>query len=135
MATLSRDLVEQGMDDWSWTHKRVLKNLKHPDVAGVTAREGKAIAGFTIMHFSEQTAHLNLLAVYPVYQRCGVGRALMEWHEETARTAGIRRIDLEVREANMNARRFYRRLGYQEKRLIETYYCNGESAVTMVKIL
>ncbi len=135
MAAMSRDLVEQGMDDWNWTHKRILKNLKHPDVAGVKARDSEQLAGFAIMQFAENTAHLNLLAVYPVYQRLGIGRALLEWHEETARVAGITRIDLEVRENNMAARRFYRRLGFQEKSLLRGYYSNGESAVTLLKIL
>ncbi len=135
MATMSRDLVEQGMNEWNWTHKRILKNLKHPDVAGVSAREGRNLAGFAIMHFSEETAHLNLIAVLPSYQHCGLGRALMEWHEETARTAGIRHIDLEVRDTSISARRFYRHLGYREQRLIPGYYSNGESAVTMLKSL
>ena len=90
-----------------------------------------ALAGFAIMYFAAEHAHLNLLAVRPSNQRRGVGRALIEWLEKSARLAGISSVYLEVRSQNMPARRFYRQLDYVEFEEIRGYYNRLETAVRM----
>jgi ribosomal-protein-alanine N-acetyltransferase len=61
-------------------------------------------AGFGIMKYGEDEAHLLLLAVRPAHARCGVGRTLVDWLEGSARVAGIARISLEARFSNVDAR-------------------------------
>jgi len=46
----------------------------------VVARRGRGgdarcLAAFAIMHFGDEVAHLNLLAVAPDYRRQGLGRS------------------------------------------------------------
>ncbi len=57
----------------------------------------RRIAAFAIMHFGDEVAHLNLLAVAPEHRRQGLGRQLMDWLTATAIEAGVFRINLEVR--------------------------------------
>lgn len=83
------------------------------------------------MHFGEEEAHLDLLAVKPTYQRTGIGRQLIEWLEKSALVAGISIIYLEVRAKNREARMFYERLGYRRIRQVQGYYSGRESAVCM----
>ncbi len=134
IAHMSKRLIEVGLP-WSWTPERIAKHIRHSESVVLTARVGGELAGFAIMQFSDTTAHLDLLAVEPTYQRLGIGRRLVEWLEETAVTAGTFVIALEVRVANVGARWFYRRLGYREVRCRAGYYCRVENAVRMVRDL
>jgi len=134
IAHMSKRLIEVGLP-WSWTPERVAKHIRHRDSVVLTARAGGELTGFAIMQFSDTTAHLDLLAVDPRYERLGIGRRLVQWLEETAITAGTFVIALEVRAANVAARWFYSRLGYREVRCIVGYYCRVENAVQMVRDL
>ncbi len=134
IAHMSKRLIEVGLP-WSWTPERVAMHIRHRESVVLTARVGGELVGFAIMQFSDETAHLNLLAVEPTYERLGIGRRLVEWLEETAVTAGTFVIALEVRAANVGARWFYSRLGYREVRCIAGYYCRVENAVRMVRDL
>ena len=121
---------------WAMTNvPAVAKHIRHRDSVVLTARVGGKLVGFAIMRFADETAHLNLLAIEPTYERLGIGRRLVEWLEETAVTAGTFVIALEVRAANVGARWFYRRLGYREDCCIAGYYCRVENAVRMVRDL
>lgn len=132
IAAMSRELIEIGLP-WSWTPERVTRNLRHPDTLVLAARDGTPLAGFAIMQFGEERAHLSLLAVRPEYQRQGVGRRMLEWLTESALTAGIVSIHLELRETNLGARRFYLEQGFAETARIPGYYRGAETAVRMLR--
>lgn len=55
------------------------------------------------------------VGVLQAWQGQGIGRALMERVERTARAAGIRRLELTVMVRNERAIALYRRLGYVEE--------------------
>ena len=84
IAEMSRDLIEKGLG-WSWTKERVTRCLRHPDTNVVIAVRNADRAGFGIMKYGEEEAHLLLLAVRPAHARCGVGRRLVDWLEASAR--------------------------------------------------
>ena len=134
IAEMSRDMIEQGLG-WRWTPKRILTSLQDRDTNVVVARDNRLLAGFAIMKYSREEAHLMLLAVSDQYRRKGIGSALMSWLEQTALTAGIGCIYLEARRHNSVARRFYRRLGYAEIRPLRGYYQGREDAIQMGKDL
>jgi ribosomal protein S18 acetylase RimI-like enzyme len=130
IALMSRDLVEAGLP-WSWTPQRVAHAIREPETAVLTAWTQGQLAGFAIMQFYAERAHLNLLAVDPAYRRLGVGGRLIAWLEKTARTGGLFFINLEVRAKNSTAQAFYRRLGYRASKSIPGYYTGRETAVCM----
>jgi len=134
VAEMSRDLIESGLG-WSWTKERVMRSLRHPDTNAVVAERRADRAGFAIMKYGEEEAHLLLLAVKPAHARLGVGTTLLEWLERSAQVAGIARISLEARAGNVAAHAFYRRLGYVAAQLLPGYYGGRETSVRMVKAL
>ena len=137
IANLSRDVIEQGLG-WSWTAPRVLKALRDDATNVIVARQHrllKDIAGFAIMKYGDDTAHVVLFAVDAAYRRSGIGSALMAWLETTARTAGINAIQLEARSTNVEARAFYRQLGFNEIGVRVSYYRGVEDAVRFEKNL
>ena len=134
IAEMSRDLIEKGLG-WSWTKERVTRCLRHPDTNVVMAMREADTAGFGIMKYGEDEAHLLLLAVRPGHARRGVGTALVGWLERSAGVAGIARISLEARFSNVDARNFYGRLGYSQAQLLPGYYGGREASVRMAKEL
>ncbi len=87
------------------------------------------------MEFHQQYAHLNLLAVRPEVQGCGIGRSLVVWLEQVAVVAGIGVVYLETPTYNQQARNFYRRLAYKEIQSVPDYYQDRRTAVRLARDL
>jgi ribosomal protein S18 acetylase RimI-like enzyme len=134
IAEMSRDLIEHGLS-WSWTPARVRRAILGRDCCVLIARRERKIAGFAIMHFGDQVAHLNLLAVGLEHRRQGLGRQLIDWLSASAIEAGVFRIDLELRETNGDARAFYQSLGFQSLDVVQGYYQGREPALRMSRHL
>ena len=130
IANLSRDLIEYGLR-WRWTPMRVAASIRAADVNVLVACVHGNIAGFAIMRYGDDDAHLELLAVAPPYRRAGVGRQLLEWLEKCAVVAGIFSVALEVRAANEGAQLFYQRMGYRTLVHLPGYYQGIEAALRM----
>ena len=133
IATMSRDYVEHGLG-WGWTPARVLRSIRDRATNAVVAECGADLAGFGIMKYLDDDAHLLLFAVRPEYRRRGVGSGLVTWLESTATTAGIELIFLETRATNAAAREFYAARGYRELATLPRYY-GSEDAVRIGKDL
>lgn len=130
VANLSRDLIEYGLR-WRWTPERVAASIRAPNVNVLVAWMDKDIAGFAIMRYGDDDAHLDLLAVAPRYRRAGIGRRLLEWLEKCAVVAGIFNVDLEVRAENQEAQLFYNRMGYRTLVQLPGYYQGVEAGLRM----
>jgi len=134
IAEMSRDLIEHGLT-WSWTPARVQHYISGDESSVVVARRERRIAAFAIMHFGDETAHLNLLAVAPEHRRQGLGRQLMDWLTATAVEAGVLRVNLELRTHNEAARIFYENLGFAQLGVVQGYYQGREAALRMSRRL
>ena len=132
LAAMSQEHVETGLRP-AWGAARIRWHMRDADSVVLTARLAATVVGFAIMRYGEDIAHLNLLAVAPGHRRRGVARALVQWLEETALTAGAFVIGLELREGNEAARALYRALGYRELGQIPGYYQGVETAIRMVR--
>ena len=130
IARMSRDLVEEGLR-WSWTPGRVAASVRSRTAIVVVARVVRGVAGFGIMRYGDDEAHLDLLGVDHEYRRDGLGRRLVEWLEKPALVAGISAVFLEVRASNRGAQAFYERVGYRRLGRIARYYQGRESAIRM----
>jgi ribosomal protein S18 acetylase RimI-like enzyme len=130
LAAMSGALIESGLRP-AWGADRIGWYVRHSESVVLTARSDRTIAGFAIMRFGDEAAHLNLLAVEPVHRRRGIARRLVTWLEETALTAGTFIIGLELRAQNLGAQEFYRVLGYAEVGRVPGYYQGIEAAIRM----
>jgi len=130
LAAMSHALIESGLRP-AWGAERIHWHVRHPESVVLTARSDRAIAGFAIMRYADEVAHLNLLAVDPAHRRRGIARRLVTWLEETALTAGTFIIELELRAQNEAGRAFYRALGYRELGRVPGYYQGLEAAIRM----
>lgn len=138
IAAMSRDQIERGLP-WSWTAERVASAIRNRDTNVAVVGEPGALAGFGIMAYRDEVAHLLLFSVRPSHRRRGVGSALLRWLEAVAVTAGIGRIVVECRRDNAPARNFYAESGYHELAITKGYYRGysggGEDAIRLEKWL
>ncbi len=134
IATMSRDLVESGLG-WEYRAERIRAMIADRDMVTLVARDGDRLMGFAVMSFGDEHAHLVLMAVRPAGQRRGIARRMTDWLLETAATAGVASIHLELRAQNKDAYAFYRALGFTETLRLPGYYRGRETAVRMIRVL
>ena len=147
IAMMSRDFIEAGLG-WKYDAARVMRAIRDRETLCVVACESAkgnasagrgALTGFAIMEFGDERAHLVLLAVRPSHRRMGIGQRLLEWMLQSARTAGMASVHLELRANNDAARRFYRAMNFYETVLVPGYYRGGEGrkegALRMLRVL
>ena len=134
LALMSRDLIEAGLG-WSYRKERMTRFIADPDAVTLVARYCRQRAGFAIMTFGEHRAHLVLMAVYPAFQRRGIGTRMIDWLLRSAEVAGIRSVHLELRADNSRAYALYRKRGFEETSRIGGYYGGQETAVRMLRVL
>jgi ribosomal-protein-alanine N-acetyltransferase len=131
---MSRDYIERGLI-WNWDARRVAHSISQRDTNVAVATIGNDLAGFGIMRYHDDDAHLMLFAVRPSHRRTGVGTALQSWLEGAATTAGVELIWLEARATNTEALAFYRARGYRLLDTMRRYYSGIEDAVRIGKDL
>jgi [ribosomal protein S18]-alanine N-acetyltransferase len=134
IAAMSRDLIEYGLR-WGWQQDRVLRSIAAPDTNVAVVRDGSVLAGFGIMEYEDEDAHLVLFAVSKAHQRRGMGTELLVWLEESARVAGAERVRVEARRENVAARCFYNHNGYHEQVIRRRMYSNAVDGVRLEKWL
>lgn len=121
MAEMSRELIEQGLR-WRYTPAHMAALISEAETSAVVGCDGPRLAGFGVMHFGDDRAHLLLLCVLPDRQRRGIGLQLVHWLFDSARAAGTPTIDLELRADNPGALAFYERLGFRQTEMVPGYY-------------
>jgi ribosomal-protein-alanine N-acetyltransferase len=134
ISLLSRDSIENGLG-WAYRVERVARYVRDPDTVVLVARAQRQLVGFAIMQFSEERAHLVLMAVVPAFRRRGVGRRMLAWLTESAQVAGVMSIHVELRAQNHAAHALYRTAGFVESLRIPGYYRGRETAVRMLRLL
>lgn len=88
-----------------------------------TVRDAQgALAGYYLLMYAVDEAHLLDVAVAAGRQRQGLGRHLLDRIGERAREQGMGSVLLEVRPSNLRALDVYRRYGYREIGRRKGYY-------------
>jgi ribosomal protein S18 acetylase RimI-like enzyme len=106
--------------------KDIERKLKaNPDLFLVGLIDDKLVA--TVMYgYDGHRAWVNYLGVDPAQQKKGMGRQMMDAVEKKVRPLGCPKINLQVRKDNLDALKFYEKIGYKidevvsmGKRLVE----------------
>ncbi len=95
------------------------------------------IAGFAIMSFGEERAHLALLAVRPSHQRRGLARRMLDVARRVRAHGGRdQRLHVELRATNAAAFALYRAARASRRPLrVPGYYRGREAAIRMMRVL
>ncbi len=118
-------------DPWSESAFRV--NLINENIFSVVCLDGRVV-GYAIISVIPPEGELYNIAVASKLQGKGVSEQLFNETQSQAYERGVRTIYLEVRESNLRARSFYKKLGFSEIGIRKKYYHQPtENAVLMSK--
>lgn len=111
-----------------WTLKDYRDEIAHPASIMIAAEQSGKLEGFIIgrcvpgSRTGDRDAEIYNIGVAETAQRSGVGSGLIEAFIEQCRRAGVRDVWLEVRSANANAIRFYKKKGFKEYSVRRNFY-------------
>ncbi len=77
-------------------------------------------------------ASISLFCVSPEHRGRGVGSSMLDRFMSSARIAGFRAAQLEVRQDNARVVEFYRRRGFMVAEVLPGFYNDGGTAVRMI---
>ncbi len=128
-----RKLEHACFDKDAWSFLDLLAVLSFPEVIRLKAVEDNQMIGFVAgdPRSSEGLAWIATIGVHPLYQRRGIGRALLHACEGQL---NVPRIKLTVRMSNHGAIALYEQEGYKTADVWKAYYNDGEDGVVMEKV-
>lgn len=106
-------LISSGVPEDDWDLAEYLYQLPGKWELSTLVRYRGSAAAFTLVSKKVTTVHLHRIAVESRLQGQGVGRRLMASLERDAQDCGYSRTSLKCHRNNLDAIRFYERLGYQ----------------------
>jgi len=90
------------------------------------------VVGYAIGIIREDDlGHIVSIAAAENIRRRGVGKLLLMELIARLSRSGVKRIVLEVRKSNIEAKRLYHKFGFKKKKEITGYYKDGETAEVM----
>ena len=93
------------------------KQYCNPEWLMVGLVENKIVASI-MAGYDGHRGNINYLGVDPDYRRQGLGRKMMENAESVLKAAGCPKINLCVRNSNVEVVKFYESIGYQDNQCI-----------------
>lgn len=105
-----------------WSPKAFEEELENELALYFVAAEGALICGYIGFWKIVDEGHITNVAVLEEYRGRGIGGMLLAQAVETARTAGLKLLTLEVRRSNMPAIALYKKVGFVELGFRKRYY-------------
>lgn len=106
-----------------------------PDGFMVLEDQGEIIGFIFGIMVSPVESRVLMLAVSPLYRRRGLGTLLSQQFVKESANRGIRLVSLEVRASNLDALRFYEKMGFELVGRIKEYYTDKEDGLKLQKYL
>ena len=117
----------------AYTRGQIRAFLQRPGAVALVAEEEGSLAGFAIGHAAGARGHVVTIDVARTHRRRRIGERLLEDLLGRLATLGARQVRLEVDLRNEAAIRFYRRMGFREKRPLPDYYGRGLDGLRMIR--
>lgn len=114
--------IERGAFPSSWNWADFLSCIENSGCEARVAHRGPVVVGFVIWEVRDGGLHIMNLAVGQDQRRLGIGTQLVNHVVRLVDPSRCRYVFLEVRERNLPAQLFYRRLGFQARRVLRGFY-------------
>ncbi|GAF39937.1 ribosomal-protein-alanine acetyltransferase [Agrilactobacillus composti DSM 18527 = JCM 14202] len=106
-----------------WDRMAFLSELRKTDLSlYLVLRDGSRLVGFIGCWFTKNESHITNIAIASAYQNQGIGRFLMQYMINMARSFGSFAMTLEVRTNNDPAKHLYHSLGFTDGKVKRGYY-------------
>jgi len=120
-----------------WTRREFYAELNFNRFARYfVVEKNQKIIGYIGSWFFKDFVHITNVTVHPDFRNKGIGRKLMNYIIDLAKSRKVKKVVLEVRVSNTIAQKLYKNLGFRVEKIRKEYYPdNKENALYMVKIL
>lgn len=125
--------IERLCFEQRWTEEDFLHVLRQRTCIGMVAEHNHRIVGFMVYDLHKNMISIMNLAVHPDYQNKRVGTQLVKRVKDKLSLSRRREIILEVREKNLPAQVFFRKMRFRAVSVLRNYFEDvGEDAYLMV---
>jgi len=114
--------IENGSFEFPWTEQDFFRCLRGRNCIGMVAEHDEQVVGFMIYELHSDQLHILNFAVRPDFRRRDVGRQMVAKLIGKLSPQRRKRIILEVRETNLAAQLFFRKLGFRAISVLRDYY-------------
>lgn len=125
-----KDVIVSDFDDF-WNTNTLKQELENENSYYLVAKLNEQIVGFIGMKYVLDEADIMNIVTKKDKRNLGIGYSLLNELINTAKEKGIKKITLEVNEANNSAIHLYKKLGFKEIAVREKYYDNNYNALIM----
>lgn len=134
-AAAAAEIEYQSFPD-PWSQNGILDTVSNPSTVCLLAEKAGKAVGYLFAYAAGDEAEIARIAVAGEQKRQGVGKSLIRTLEEIGKKKQIRRLLLDVRESNREARAFYEKMAFQEDGVRRGFYQDPpEDAVLMSREL
>jgi ribosomal-protein-alanine N-acetyltransferase len=133
--------IEQLMFEHPWSQDDFIRCLRQRQVIGLVAVDagGDDVLGFCLYELFPNRLLLLNFAVHPSCQRRGVGRTMIEKLATKLSPQRRSRLDIMVRETNLDAQLFFRAMGFRATGMVKKPYdlqdnCDDDAIVMQYRL-
>jgi ribosomal-protein-alanine N-acetyltransferase len=114
--------IEKWSFEHPWQEDDFLRALRQTNCIGMVAERDGLIVGFFSYTLHKDKIHLLDFAVHPDYRLQQVGSQMIDKLTGKLHEQRRNRLVLEVRESNLDAQVFFRRVGFKATKVIRDFY-------------
>ena len=114
--------IEEEGFEFPWSEDDFIRCLRQRNCIGMVAEHGERVVGFMIYELHKTRLHLLNFSVNAEYRRKGIGHQMLGKLIGKLSSQRRTRILLEVRETNLAAQLFFRKMGFRAISLLRDFY-------------
>jgi ribosomal-protein-alanine N-acetyltransferase len=114
--------IEEQSFEFPWSEEDFIRCLRQRNCIGMVAEHDESIVGFMIYELHKNRLHVLNFSVHEDYRRCGVGEQMLGKLITKLSHQRRNRIMLEVRETNLDAQLFFRKMGFRAISVLRDFY-------------
>lgn len=116
------EAIEQSCFEFPWYEDDFIRCLRQRNCIGMVAEASERVVGFMVYELHKHRLHVLNFAVHEDWRFKGVGRAMLAKIVSKISNDRRSRIVLEVRETNVDAQLFFKRMGFKAVSVLRGFY-------------
>lgn len=114
--------IENAVFEYPWCEEEFIRVRRQRNCIGMVIESSDHVVGFMIYELHKNRLHVLNFAVDPMFQRQGVGLAMVNKLATKLSYERRNRIMLEVRETNVAAQLFFKACGFKAISVLRDFY-------------
>jgi [ribosomal protein S18]-alanine N-acetyltransferase len=118
--------IEWACFEFPWDEEAFMGCLRNRNCIGMVTERDDEIVGYMLYELHRPYIRLLNFAVHPSHHRSGVGAAMVDKLLGKLSEQRRKRIELEIRETNLNAQLFFRQMGFVCTHTMSRFYADTD---------